>query len=81
MHACMCPYIQSEVDERTRRRLEKAAHRHNTSIKAVIREAVHEYLDHDEPLDDDPIWDFIGGGDLPPGDWSTKKNWRFPELD
>jgi hypothetical protein len=77
----MCPYIQSEVDEKTHGSLEALARKRKISLKAVVREAVEEYIVNEAATDDVPFKDVLGTLDLPPGNWSERKNWRFPELD
>jgi len=69
--------VQTEVDSATYTRLKHLADRRSQPIKAVLREAVRAYVDREEgPLDEDPIFQFIGRLKLKERDWSTRKDWR-----
>jgi len=63
---------QIYIDAALARRLRRAAAARGRTASALIREAVHRYLDDEGPPADDPIRAFIGGSTGGPADASVE---------
>ncbi|HLF06815.1 MAG TPA: hypothetical protein VI893_06565 [Thermoplasmata archaeon] len=69
--------VQTEVDLATYGRLKHLADRRGETIKAVVKEAVKEFLDEEEgSFENDTFTKMIGTLRLKERDWSTRKDWR-----
>lgn len=69
--------VQTEIELDIYGRLCHLAARDKRSIKAVVRDAISDYVDHQEgDISQDPIFEFMGSIDQEGSDWSHRKDWR-----
>ncbi|MBI2078067.1 MAG: hypothetical protein HYT80_06825 [Euryarchaeota archaeon] len=68
--------VQTTVPEAVYQSLWRVAKAERRPLKAVLREAIEEYLGKVAPADKDPLLGFVGAGRLKETNWSTRKDWR-----
>lgn len=56
--------IEPEIDDA----LERQAAREGVSKAALIRRYVRKHVRPLPPIEEDPLWDFVGASDAEPGD-------------
>lgn len=66
-------HVQTELPEDLHAALQRAAEERGEPLKDLVREAIEAYLSTGR---DDPLLDFVGGGTLPEGEASERKDWR-----
>lgn len=69
-------HVQTTVSEVVYDVLWKEAKKEHRPLKAILREAIEAHARRVAPLEEDPIWKFVGRGTLKERDWSTRKDWR-----
>lgn len=68
-------HVQAELPETTYLRLRRLARGDKRSLKAIVKQAIEDYLQaREEP---DPMDELIGSIELGE-DWSTRKDWKDP---
>lgn len=70
-------HVQAELPLSVYDALVRTAKRQGKPLKAVAEEAISAYVRAQENWEDDPLLKLIGTGDLPEGNWSERKDWRF----
>ena len=68
--------VQTTLPEAVYQNLWRVAKAENRALKAVMREAIEQYLGKASPTEDDPLFKFVGHGRLKESDWSARKDWR-----
>lgn len=69
--------VQTRVDPSVHARLRHIARKRSVPLKAVLREALQNYVDRVEgDVEDDPAFQMIGCWDLKGRGWSERKDWR-----
>lgn len=67
-------HVQAELPEDLYGALRQKANNEGKPLKRLIQDAIEAYLQ--EELQEDPLLDFVGAGNLPKGTWSETKDWR-----
>jgi hypothetical protein len=70
--------LQILIDEDLDEALERQAREEETSKAALIRRYVRERVKPLPPLEDDPLWNWVGGGEGAPGDSASVDDVVYP---
>jgi hypothetical protein len=77
MNECMSEInVQTTISEALYESLSRTARAEKRPLKAVVREAIESYVRTASPVEQDPLFGFVGHGRLKERDWSTRKDWR-----
>jgi predicted transcriptional regulator len=68
--------VQTTLPEAAYEALARVARVAKRPLKAVVREAIEEYVGRQTPAEKDPLLTFVGRGRLKETDWSQRKDWR-----
>jgi hypothetical protein len=70
--------LQILIDEDLDEALERQAREEKTSKAALIRRYVRERVNPLPPLEEDPLWQFVGSEDGSPGDSASVDDVVYP---
>jgi hypothetical protein len=70
--------LQILIDEDLDEALERQARKEKTSKAALIRRYVRDRVKPLPPLEDDPLWRWMGGGQGAPGDSASVDDVVYP---